>query len=381
MLDQITVIDFNPVVFRTLADRGLHVVYGDISNVDTLLHAGVGKSELIILSIPDSLLKGANNEKLVRHVRSLNPTAKIVATADLLSDVNDLYAAGADYVTVTRLSDAHELYKVIEAAQAGLLEDTSARRTRIALLAERACCEAAPRALRNWAPFERALQTALLRHRIGKGGAAAGDEAGDQDRRHQQPHRDRDRAFDINPEIALAEEQRLAKMLFDVGAEDQADHQWRELEFHLVEGVADDAGGEQHPDVENAVADAVGADDGQHQQQRNEQVMRNPQQADPDADHRDVQRQQHDIADIGRRDQAPENFRVLGDQQRPGLDALHQHRRDHQCGDRREGNAECEQRHQRGGGGGIIGGFGPGDAFDRAAADFAAYFDVAFSSR
>jgi Kef-type K+ transport system membrane component KefB len=135
VLDQITVIDFNPNVFRTLADRGLHVVYGDISNVDTLLHAGVGKSELIILSVPDSLLKGANNEKLVRHVRTLNPTAKIVATADMLRDVNDLYAAGADYVTVTRLSDAHELYTVIEAAQAGLLEDKRAELD--ALLAER----------------------------------------------------------------------------------------------------------------------------------------------------------------------------------------------------------------------------------------------------
>jgi len=77
----------------------MHVVYGDISNVDTLLHAGVAKSELIILSIPNSLLKAADNEKLVRHVRSLNPTAKIVATAELLSDVNDLYEAGADYVT------------------------------------------------------------------------------------------------------------------------------------------------------------------------------------------------------------------------------------------------------------------------------------------
>jgi Kef-type K+ transport system membrane component KefB len=125
-LDQVTVVDFNPNVFRTLADRGLHVIYGDISNVDTLVHAGVGKAELIILSIPDALLKGANNEKLVRHVRALNPTAKIVATADLLSDVADLYAAGADYVTVTRITDAHELYTVIEAADAGLLEDKRA---------------------------------------------------------------------------------------------------------------------------------------------------------------------------------------------------------------------------------------------------------------
>lgn len=126
LLDQITVIDFNPNVFQTLADRGLHVIYGDISNVDTLVHAGVGKAELIILSVPDSLLKGANNEKLVRHVRTLNPTARIVATADLLSDVNDLYEAGANYVTVTRLSDAHELFTVIEAAQAGLLDDKRA---------------------------------------------------------------------------------------------------------------------------------------------------------------------------------------------------------------------------------------------------------------
>jgi voltage-gated potassium channel Kch len=126
LLEQITVIDFNPNVYQTLLARGLHVVYGDISNVDTLVHAGVAKSEMIILSVPDSLLKGATNEKLVRHVRTLNPDALIVATADLLSDVGELYAAGASYVTVTRLSDAHELFTVLEAAQAGLLEDKRA---------------------------------------------------------------------------------------------------------------------------------------------------------------------------------------------------------------------------------------------------------------
>lgn len=126
LLDQISVIDFNPLVFRTLSDRGMHVIYGDISNVDTLVHAGIGKAEIIILSVPDFLLVGADNEKLVRHVRALNPDARIVATADLLSGVADLYEAGADYVTVTRLSDAGELYSVIEAADAGLLDDKRA---------------------------------------------------------------------------------------------------------------------------------------------------------------------------------------------------------------------------------------------------------------
>jgi Kef-type K+ transport system membrane component KefB len=126
LLEQITVIDFNPNVYQTLRSRGLHVIYGDISSADTLLHAGIGKSEIIILSVPDALLKGASNEKLVRHVRNLNPKALIVATADLLSDVGELYEAGASYVTVTRLSDAHELFTVIEAAQAGLLADKRA---------------------------------------------------------------------------------------------------------------------------------------------------------------------------------------------------------------------------------------------------------------
>ena len=126
LLDQISVVDFNPNVFRTLTARGIHVIYGDISNIDTLLHAGVGKAEIIILSVPDSLLKGANNEKLVRHVRSMNPDAKIISTADLLADVADIYAAGADYVTVTRVTDAAELYKVIDAADQGLLDEKRA---------------------------------------------------------------------------------------------------------------------------------------------------------------------------------------------------------------------------------------------------------------
>lgn len=123
LLEQITVIDFNPLVFGTLRERGVHVVYGDISNVDTLVHAGIGEAEIVILSVPDALLKGTSNEKLVRHVRTLNGSARIVSTAAFLSDVADQYAAGADYVMVTRRTDARELYEVITAIDSGLLAD------------------------------------------------------------------------------------------------------------------------------------------------------------------------------------------------------------------------------------------------------------------
>ena len=81
----------------------------------------------MVSSVPDSLLKGTSNEKLVRHIRAVNPTAKIIATADVLSETQTLYAAGADYVTIARLAEASELIEVVAAAEAGLLDDMRAR--------------------------------------------------------------------------------------------------------------------------------------------------------------------------------------------------------------------------------------------------------------
>lgn len=126
LLDQIGVIDFNPNVYRNLTDRGVKVTYGDISNTDTLMHAGLEHAEIIISSVPDWILKGTTNVKLVKQVRALNPKAKIFAVSDLLSGVEDLYEAGADYVTVTRLGEAHELVAAINAADKGLLDDQRA---------------------------------------------------------------------------------------------------------------------------------------------------------------------------------------------------------------------------------------------------------------
>jgi voltage-gated potassium channel Kch len=81
------------------------------------------------------LLKGTTNEKLVRHVRMLNPSAKIIATAEVLANVQLLYAAGADYVIVSRLAAAGELIEAVTAAEAGLLGDMKVRLD--ALLADR----------------------------------------------------------------------------------------------------------------------------------------------------------------------------------------------------------------------------------------------------
>jgi Kef-type K+ transport system membrane component KefB/voltage-gated potassium channel Kch len=127
LLQQVCVVDFNPNVYHALLDRGVTIHYGDIAHADTLSHAGAADAEIVISTVPDSLLKGTTNEKLVRHVRMLNPSARIIATADVLADVQSLYAAGADYVIVARLAGAGELVEAVTAAEAGLLGDMKAR--------------------------------------------------------------------------------------------------------------------------------------------------------------------------------------------------------------------------------------------------------------
>jgi Trk K+ transport system NAD-binding subunit len=123
LIPELQVVDFNPRVIEQLRKRSVQVVYGDISQRDVLLHAGIGNAEIILCTLPNMILKGASNFKILKQVRELNPNAKIVVHAEKLSDIPQLYAAGASYVTAPRLLEATELISVIEAADKGLLDD------------------------------------------------------------------------------------------------------------------------------------------------------------------------------------------------------------------------------------------------------------------
>ncbi len=127
LLPEVAVVDFNPEVGRELRARGITVIYGDVSQRDTLLHAGLADAELLVLTVPESLLKGISNENLVRQLRALNPHACIIAPADVLSDVGRLRTAGADYVSVARLGEAADLREALTAKVQGLLAEKQAR--------------------------------------------------------------------------------------------------------------------------------------------------------------------------------------------------------------------------------------------------------------
>jgi hypothetical protein len=126
LLPRLAVVDFNPVVMRELERRGIRVIYGDITKRDMLLHAGVGEAKVIVCTLPNTVLKGATNLRLLKELRAINSKAVIIVHAELISSIAKLYEAGADYVSVPRLIEAERLNDVLQAACDGRLAERRA---------------------------------------------------------------------------------------------------------------------------------------------------------------------------------------------------------------------------------------------------------------
>ena len=114
LLDEVIVIDFNPHVHEELKRRGIDCMYGDVAYFDTLQHAEIGAADLVISTIPDSILKGTDNQRLMKQLRHHYPEIKIVVTSESTPKALELYSEGADYVFIPRLQSARELARIIE---------------------------------------------------------------------------------------------------------------------------------------------------------------------------------------------------------------------------------------------------------------------------
>jgi Kef-type K+ transport system membrane component KefB len=114
VLQRLLVIDFNPDVHAELTRRGIACKYGDVSNMQTLHHADVHAATLVVSTIPDRILKGTDNLRLLRNARRLCPEARVIVTAVGPAAALRLYEAGADYVFVPRLQSAAQMAAIIE---------------------------------------------------------------------------------------------------------------------------------------------------------------------------------------------------------------------------------------------------------------------------
>jgi TrkA-N domain len=137
VIDQILVIDFNPVVLRELNRRGIKCIYGDVANMDTLQHAGVQSAKIVVCTISDAILRGTTNLRLLRQARRLCPGAQIVVAADTIASAVELYEQGGDFVYIARLHSAGHMADLIARAMRDEYGFRQFREDELRLLKER----------------------------------------------------------------------------------------------------------------------------------------------------------------------------------------------------------------------------------------------------
>jgi CheY-like chemotaxis protein len=113
MMDKLVVIDFNPETHESLQRLGIKVIYGDVSHLDTLKHAGIHDIKIVVSTIPDKILVGTDNMKLIKLIKTTCPHAKIIVTAESSHRALQMYKEGADYVLMPHLLAATNLIETV----------------------------------------------------------------------------------------------------------------------------------------------------------------------------------------------------------------------------------------------------------------------------
>lgn len=111
---KMVVVDFNPEVHFKLEAHNVKMIYGDISHLETLRHAGIEGAKIVISSVPDTLLKGTDNLRIIKKIQKVCPYAKIIVTAESPSRALKMYSEGADYVLLPRLVMADHLIPILQ---------------------------------------------------------------------------------------------------------------------------------------------------------------------------------------------------------------------------------------------------------------------------
>lgn len=126
--DDVLVIDLNLALHDRIRERGVKVQYGDLSNPESLAHAPIADDAVIITTVPDDLLRGVTNARLVKGLREMYPQARIFAVALSPGDVAEIRESGADFVYTWQMEAAISLLPVILAGANGQLGDATSER-------------------------------------------------------------------------------------------------------------------------------------------------------------------------------------------------------------------------------------------------------------
>ncbi|EKD51018.1 MAG: hypothetical protein ACD_62C00363G0006 [uncultured bacterium] len=104
------VLELNPKTIQRIRKKNVIAFYGDGTSEEILYESRIENAKLIAITVPDFL----DNIAIIKQARSLNPDLQIITRSKYRSDVDKLYAAGANVVI------SEELEGGIEMARYGL---------------------------------------------------------------------------------------------------------------------------------------------------------------------------------------------------------------------------------------------------------------------
>jgi voltage-gated potassium channel Kch len=81
---------------------GMRVVYGDISNPETLRHCGIDRARVVLSTLNDTFLRGITTSDLLGLVRRINPEARFIATAVSAREATELETKGPGCASLRR---------------------------------------------------------------------------------------------------------------------------------------------------------------------------------------------------------------------------------------------------------------------------------------
>lgn len=100
------ILELDPDVARTATDAGEHVVLGDASRADGLLHAGIDGARALVVAINDA----AATRRSVAIARTRAPHLRIFVRAQELPEAQELQRLGADEVVPAQFETSLEIF-------------------------------------------------------------------------------------------------------------------------------------------------------------------------------------------------------------------------------------------------------------------------------
>lgn len=127
------VVDYNPKIIKELRESGINAIYGDVDDSEFLEDLKIGKSAVIISTIPEI----ETNELILEVLKRNKSKAITLLTGRQIQDAIKLYKKGADYVILPHFLGGEYIARLLESAKKNEREYKRERKKEIQILKER----------------------------------------------------------------------------------------------------------------------------------------------------------------------------------------------------------------------------------------------------